>query len=63
MARSEGDEHPDQLALLVTRELNDHAEGSLRRRPLSERQVDLRTAHEERAIRTFSLAGAGIRRR
>jgi len=31
MARPEGDEHPDEFALLITRELNDHSERSLRR--------------------------------
>lgn len=63
MARSECDEDPDELALLVTRELHDHAEGSLRRRPLSERQVDLCAAREARAIRTVGLARAGIGQR
>jgi len=63
MARSECDEHPDELALLVTRELHDHAEGSLRRGPLCEGQVDLRAARQARAIRAVGLARAGIRQR
>jgi hypothetical protein len=29
MPRPERDEHPDELALLATRELHDHPEGSL----------------------------------
>jgi hypothetical protein len=37
MARPKCDEHPDEGALLVPRELHDHAEGSLRRGSLSER--------------------------
>ena len=60
MARPECDEHPDEFALLVTRELHDHAEGSLRCGCLSERQVDLCAARKTRAIGTVGLTGAGI---
>ncbi len=60
MARPERDEDPDELALLVTRELHDHAEGSLRRGSLAEGQVDLCAARKARAIRTVGLARAGI---
>jgi len=63
MARPEGDEHPDEFALLITRELNDHSERSLRRGALSERQVDLCAACKTRAIGTLGLTGAGIDQR
>ena len=37
MARPNCDEHPDEFALLIARELHNHAEGSLRCGSLSER--------------------------
>jgi len=60
MARTECCEHPDQFALLITRELNDHAERSLRRGSLPERQVDLCAARKTRAIGPLGLTGTGI---
>jgi hypothetical protein len=60
MARPECDEHPDEFALRVTRELHDHAEGTLRCGCLSERQVDLCATRKTRAIGTVVLTGAGI---
>lgn len=63
MARPECDEHPDKLALVVTRELHDHAERSLRRGSLPEGQIDLRAARKARSISTLGLARAGVSQR
>ena len=63
MARPECDEDPNELVLLVTRELHDHAEGSLRRGSLSKGKVDLCASSKARAVRAAGLAGAGITQR
>jgi hypothetical protein len=63
MARPECDEHPDESALLITRELNDQAEGPLRRRSASEWQIDLCAPSKARPIRAEGLTRAGIGQR
>jgi hypothetical protein len=63
MARSECDEDPDELALLVTSELDHNADGSFSRGPRCEWQVDLCAPREARAIRTVGLARAGVGQR
>ena len=63
VARPERDEDPDEVAFLSTGELNDDAEGPLRRRTRTERQIDLRAASKAGAIRAFGLACECIHQR
>jgi hypothetical protein len=58
-----GDEHPDQLAVGVARELNDEREGSLRRRPIGRGQVELGAAGQPRPIGAVRCAWSEVRER
>lgn len=63
MAQPEGDEHPNQSVVVVTRKLKHEGERALGCRRLCERQVELAASGEVSAIATQRIARQNVRQR